>query len=43
MRPNEYNNKWKQKTAATTQNDLGDDSGDEFKITAMGLKKMKGK
>ena len=43
MRPKKYNIKWKQKTAATTQHDLGEDSGDESKITTMGLKNMKGK
>ena len=43
MRPKKYNNKGKQKTAATTQHDLGEDSGDESKITTMGLKNMKGK
>ena len=37
MRPKKYNNKGKQKTAATTQHDLGDDSGDKSKITAMVL------
>jgi hypothetical protein len=38
-------NKGKKKIAATTttRQDLGDDSGDETKITAMGLKSMKGK
>ena len=37
--------KGKQKTVATTSTpqDLGDDSGDETKITAMGLKNLKGK
>jgi hypothetical protein len=30
------NNKGKSKTAATVQHDLGSDSGDETKITAMG-------
>ena len=43
MRPKKPNNKGKQKTAATTQHDLGSDSGDETKITSMGLKNMKGK
>ena len=42
MRLNKYN-KGKQKTAATTQHDLGDDLGNESKITSMGLKNMKGK
>ena len=42
-RPEFNNNKGKQKTAATTQHELGEDSGDETKITAMGLKKLKGK
>ena len=43
MRPKKPNNKGKHKTAATTQHDLGDDSGDESKIIAMGLKNLKGK
>ena len=38
MRPKRNNNKGKQKTTATTQQDLGSDSGDETKITCMGLK-----
>ena len=38
MRPKKNNNKGKEKTTATTQQDLGSDSGDETKITAMGLK-----
>ena len=38
-----YNNKGKQKIAATTQHDLWEYSGDESKITTMGLKNMKGK
>ena len=38
MRPKKFNNKGKQKTAATTQHDLGYDSRDETKITTMGLK-----
>ena len=42
-RPKFNNNKGKQKTTATTQHDLGKDSGDEIKIIAMGLKNMKGK
>eukprot|EP00253_Pinus_taeda_P028538 PITA_28538 len=44
-RPQFNKSKGKQKTAATTSTpqDLGDDSGDETKITAMGLKKLKGK
>ena len=42
IRPKKYNNKGKQKTTATTQHDLGEDSSDESKITAMGLKNMKG-
>ena len=36
MRPKNFNNKGKPKTVATTQSDLGSDSGDETKITAMG-------
>ena len=32
------NNKGKQKTTKTTQQDLGSDLGDETKITAMGIK-----
>ena len=43
MRPKKPNNKGKHKIVATTQHDLGDDSGDESKIIAMGLKNMKGK
>ena len=42
-RPKYFNNKWQQKIATTTQHDLGEDSGDESKITAIGLNKMKGK
>ena len=42
-RPKYNKNKGKQKTAATTQHDLGEDSGDETKITSMGLNNMKGK
>lgn len=42
-RPKYNNNKGKQKTAAKTQHELGEDSCDETKITAMGLKNMKGK
>ena len=38
MTPKRNNNKGKQKTTATTQQDLGFDSRDETKITAMGLK-----
>jgi hypothetical protein len=37
-RPKKFNNKGKQKTVATTQHDLGSDSGDETKITTMGFK-----
>jgi hypothetical protein len=37
MRPKKFNNKGKPKTTATTQHDLGSDSGDETKITAMGF------
>jgi hypothetical protein len=37
MRPKKFNNKTKPKTVATTQHDLGSDSGDETKITAMGF------
>ena len=43
MRPKKPNKKGKQKTVATTQHDLGDDSGDESKSTTMGLKNMKRK
>ena len=43
MRPKKPNNKGKHKTAATTQRDLGYDSGDESKIISMGLNNMKGK
>ena len=42
-KPKYFNNKGKQKTAATTQHDLGEDSGDESNIISMGLKNMKGK
>ena len=42
-RPKYNNNKGKQKTAATTQHELGEDSSDETKITAMRLKNMKEK
>jgi hypothetical protein len=38
MRPKKFNNKEKEKIVATTQQDLGSDSGDETKIIAMGLK-----
>ena len=41
--PKYFNNKRKQKTAATTQHDLGEDLGDESKIIVTGLKNMKGK
>jgi hypothetical protein len=37
MRPKKFNNKGKPKTIATTQHDLGTDSGDETKITTMGF------
>ena len=43
MRPKKPNNKGKQKIVATTQHDLGDDSGDESKITAMGIEEHEGK
>jgi hypothetical protein len=35
MRPKNFNNKGKPKTGATTQHDLGFDSGDETQITTM--------
>ena len=38
MRPKKFNNKGKQKIVATTQQDLGSDSSDETKITAMSIK-----
>ena len=38
MRPNKFNNKGKQKTITITQEDLGFESGDENKITFMGIK-----
>lgn len=38
MGPKKFNNKGKQKTTATIQQDLGSDLGDETKITAMGMK-----
>ena len=37
MRPKKFNNKGKPKIVATTQHDLGSDSGDETKITAIGF------
>jgi hypothetical protein len=37
MRPKMFNNKGKPKTVATTQHDLGSNSGDETKITFMGF------
>ena len=37
MRPKKFNNKTKPKIVATTKHDLGSDSGDETKITAMGF------
>ena len=37
MRPKNFNNKTKTKTAATTQHDLGSDLRDETKITAIGF------
>lgn len=38
MRPKKFNNKGKQKTTATNQQDLGSNLGDETKITTMGIK-----
>ena len=38
MKPKKLNNKGKKKTVATTQRDLGSNTGDETKITAMGMK-----
>ena len=38
MRPKKFNNKGKQKIVDKTQQNLGFDSGDETKITAMGMK-----
>ena len=38
MKPKKFNNKGKQKIVATTQEELGSDSGDETKITAMCMK-----
>jgi len=38
LRPKKFNNKGKQKTIATIQQDLGSDLGDETKITTMGMK-----
>ena len=38
MKHKKFNNKGKQKIVATTQHDLGFDSGDETKITSMELK-----
>ena len=37
MKPKNFNNKGKQNTPTTIQHDLGSDSGDETKITAMGF------
>jgi hypothetical protein len=37
VRPKKFNNKTKPKTVATTQHDLGFDSGYETKIIAMGF------
>ena len=37
MKPNNFNNKGKKKSDATTQHDLGSDLGDEKNITAMGM------
>ena len=42
-KPKYYNNKGKQKTAATTQHDLGEELHDESKIKAMRLKNIKGR
>ena len=44
-RPQSNKSKGKHKIVATTSTpqDLGDDSGDETKIAAMGLKKLEGK
>jgi len=38
MRPKKFNNKGKQNIDYITQQDLGFDSGDETKITTMGMK-----
>ena len=38
MRPKKFNNKGKQNTVATTQHDLGSNSGDETNITTMRFK-----
>jgi hypothetical protein len=38
MRPKNFSHKRKPKTTATTQHDLGSNSGDETKITTMGFK-----
>ena len=38
MRPKKFNNKVKQKTDGTTQQDLGFELGEETKITTMGIK-----
>jgi hypothetical protein len=37
MRPKNFIHKGKPKTTATTQHDLGSNSGDETKITTMGF------
>ena len=39
MKPKKFNNKEKQNTTATTQQDLGSDSSDETKIKTMGIKR----
>ena len=38
MKPKKFNNKGKQNTVATTQQDFGSNSGDETKITTMDMK-----
>ena len=41
MKPKKFNNKGKQNTIGTTQQDFGSDSGYETKIIAMGMKGKK--
>lgn len=38
MKPTKFGNKGKPKTTATTQTDLGSDSGDETKVTVTRIK-----
>jgi hypothetical protein len=38
LKPTKFGKKGKPKTTATTQTNLGSDSGDEIKVTVMGIK-----